>query len=195
MKSTTATIILNWNCASDTLKCVDSLLMQTTPPDLIVVDNASGDNSVEVITQYIRARPDAPIYLIANPVNSGFAGGINTGITHALKSKYTYIGSLNPDATADKKWVESLVDELRRHQDAGIVTGILARTDKKHLDTTGEQYTTWGIPGPRMRDGLLKDVPKQAEYIFGATGGAFIARGRVRHHNRLVHTQFILNFH
>lgn len=127
----------------------------------------------------MRSKPDNSIRLIENSVNSGFTGGINIGIRAALEGDYDYIGTLNPDATADAKWVKMLTEELALHQDTGIVTGILARTDKKTLDTTGDFYTTWGIPGPRGRGGLMVDAPRKTEYVFGATGGGFIARSEV----------------
>ncbi|MBH2007647.1 glycosyltransferase family 2 protein [Candidatus Saccharibacteria bacterium] len=173
-----AIIILNWNCAEDSIECANSLLGQTVVPDIIFVDNNSSDDSVERIEEYIRQKGDS-ITLIKNPVNSGFTGGINVGVRTALKKEYEFIGTLNPDATADSRWVEYLTNEFTVDKSIGITTGILARTDKKTLDTSGDFYTTWGIPGPRGRDGLISDAPQQHEYIFGATGGGFIAQSEV----------------
>lgn len=174
-----AIIVLNWNSASDTIHCATSLLNQTNElPDVILVDNASSDNSVKKLTAFSKNHKDRVIF-IRNDKNVGFAGGINTGISYALEKNYTFIGTLNPDATADALWSHCLLGELTSHPDTGIATGILARQDKKHIDTTGEQFPIWGIPGPRGRDGLLINAPKKSEYIFGATGGGFIARADV----------------
>lgn len=190
-----AIVILNWNCAEDTLKCADSLLDQEDGvPDILIVDNASSDNSIEIIKKYIKSKPDDSIKLIENSVNSGFTGGINVGVKTALKNNYKYIGTLNPDAVADKRWVASLINELDQDEITGIATGILARTDKKTLDTTGDFYTTWGIPGPRGRDGLLVNAPNKAEYIFGATGGGFIARSKVFHEVGILDEKLFMYF-
>lgn len=193
-KNRLAIIVLNWNGADDTLACVESLMAQTTVPDIILVDNFSSDDSVERFESYITGHPDSSIYLIKNPVNSGYAGGENVGIRYALSEGYAYIGTLNPDATADQRWTHALVDELDTHPGLGIVTGILARSDRKTVDSTGDFYTTWGIPGPRGRDGLLVDAPKEPEYIFGATGGGFVARREVFEKIGLFDEKFFMYF-
>lgn len=176
VKNRLAIIVLNWNGADDAIECMDSLLAQALVPDIILVDNFSSDDSVERLENYIAAHSDASIHFVKNPINAGYAGGENVGIRYALEAGYDYIGTLNPDATADQNWTSALTDELDAHPGLGIATGILARNDRKTIDSTGDFYTTWGIPGPRGRDGLLSEAPKEPEYIFGATGGGFIAR-------------------
>ncbi len=171
-----AIVVLNWNGADDAIACIESLGAQNDEmPDIILVDNDSHDDSVAVLDKYIRDSK-ATIHFIKNDVNSGFTGGNNVGFTYALQQGYEYIGTLNPDASADASWTTSLIAELTSHEDTVIATGILARSDKKHVDSSGDFYTTWGIPSPRGRDSLLADAPKEAGYVFGSTGGGFIAR-------------------
>ena len=171
-----AIIVLNWNGADDTLNCVESLQQQTLQPEIIIVDNNSSDDSVERFEDHVKSqKKDAPI-LIKNSQNLGFAGGINTGLVHARKQGFEYIGVLNPDAIADKKWCQALVDELSSHPKCGIATGILQRRDGKTLDTTGDFYTTWGLPGPRNRDEPVENAPSKPGEVFGATGGGAIYR-------------------
>lgn len=189
-----AIIVLNWNGADDAMACMDSLVAQQGEmPDIILVDNNSSDDSVATLEKY-RKKSTAQIHFIENDVNSGFTGGNNVGLTYALERGYEYIGTLNPDATADNHWVSSLVGELEARPEVGIATGILARHDRLHIDTTGEQYTTWGIPGPRGRDGLLADAPQEAEYIFGSTGGGFIARASMLRDIGLFDEKFFMYF-
>ena len=171
-----AIIVLNWNGADDALNCVESLQQQTLRPEIIIVDNNSSDDSVERFEDHVKSqKKDAPI-LIKNSQNLGFAGGINTGLVHARKQGFEYIGVLNPDAIADKKWCQALVDELSSHPKCGIATGILQRRDGKTLDTTGDFYTTWGLPGPRNRDEPVENAPSKPGEVFGATGGGAIYR-------------------
>ena len=174
-----AIIVLNWNSADDTLNCVESLQQQTLRPEIIIVDNNSSDDSVERFEDHVKSqKKDAPI-LIKNSQNLGFAGGINTGLVYARKQGFEYIGVLNPDAIADKKWCRALVDELSSQPKCGIVTGILQRRDGKTLDTTGDFYTTWGLPGPRNRDEPVKNAPSKPGEVFGATGGGAIYRAAI----------------
>jgi len=174
-----AIIVLNWNGADDTLNCVESLQQQTLRTEIIIVDNNSSDDSVERFEDHIKSqKKDAPI-LIKNSQNLGFAGGINTGLVYAKEHNFEYIGVLNPDAIADKKWCRALVDELSTHLDCGIATGIMQRRDGKTLDTTGDFYTTWGLPGPRNRDEPVKNAPSKPGEVFGATGGGAIYRAAI----------------
>ena len=174
-----AIIVLNWNGADDTLNCVKSLQQQTLRPEIIIVDNNSSDDSVERFEDHIKSqKKDAPI-LIKNSQNLGFAGGINTGLIYAKEHNFKYIGVLNPDAIADKNWCRALVDELSSQPKCGIATGILQRRDGKTLDTTGDFYTTWGLPGPRNRDEPVKNAPSKPGEVFGATGGGAIYRAAI----------------
>lgn len=171
-----AIIVLNWNGADDTLNCVESLQQQTLRPEIVIVDNNSSDDSVERFEDHIKSqKKDAPI-LIKNSQNLGFAGGINTGLVHARKQGFEYIGVLNPDAIADKHWLKSLYTELTSHPSAGIATGLLLRRDGNTIDTSGDFYTTWGLPGPRNRDEPTVNAPNQPGEIFGATGGGALYR-------------------
>lgn len=173
-------IVLNWNGADDSIACIDSLCAQHADiPDIILVDNASSDDSVERFEEYIVQHKKTHIQLIKSETNTGFAGGINQGITAALERGYEYIGTLNPDATADENWARALIDELERHKDAGLIGGQLQRSDKKTLDSTGDFYTTWGIPGPRGREQSVETAPTESEAVFGVTGGGFIARAEL----------------
>ena len=130
---------------------------KTNPkPTIVIVDNNSSDNSVAVFEEYISSHKKEKIILLKNSDNLGFAGGINTGLIYALKNNFEYIGVLNPDAIADKNWCESLTYQLLKYPQCGIATGILQRRNSKTLDTTGDFYTTWGLPGPRNRDELIK---------------------------------------
>ena len=166
-----AIIVLNWNGADDTLNCVESLQQQTLRPEIIIVDNNSSDDSVERFEDHVKSqKKDAPI-LIKNSQNLGFAGGINTGLVYAKEHNFEYIGVLNPDAIADKHWLKSLYTELTSHPSAGIATGLLLRRDGNTIDTSGDFYTTWGLPGPRNRDEPTANAPDQPGEIFGATGG------------------------
>ena len=174
--SNLAIIVLNWNGADDTLDCVRSLQSQSLKPFIIVVDNNSSDDSVFQIENFISDSSSDDILLIKNDNNLGFAGGINTGLKFALNNSYEFVGLLNPDAAADKDWCKEIVAELKKHPETGIATGLLLREDGKTVDSSGDLYTTWGLPGPRNRDEPTENAPKEPGYVFGATGGGAIYR-------------------
>lgn len=174
-----AIIVLNWNGSDDAIECIKSLTSQTLKPAIIIVDNNSSDNSVDIFESYIASHQKEDITLIKNPRNLGFAGGINTGLRYALTQKFEFVGVLNPDAVADTNWCKSLLSELSGHDGCGIVTGLLARRDGKTIDSSGDFYTTWGLPGPRGRDEPIKNAPDKPGEVFGATGGGAIYRAAI----------------
>jgi len=189
-----AIVVLNWNCADDAIKCTESLLAQDLVPDILLVDNFSKQDSIDELERYVAKKNDAHIVFLKNGINSGYTGGNNVGFRYALENDYDYIGTLNPDAVADKSWTKELYIVLDTNQEVGIVAGILARSDKKHTDSTGDSYTTWGIPSPRGRDKLLEEAPKEGEYIFGATGGGFIARASLMQEIGLLDERFFMYY-
>lgn len=191
----TAIVVLNWNSFDDTINCIESLISQTTVPDIIVVDNNSSDNSKDMLQSYVSENDNSQVTLILNSVNSGYSGGINVGIRDALDKGYHYIGTLNPDAIADRHWTSELLQTLTStKQPCGIATGLMAKSNHTSIDTTGEQYSIWGIPGPRFRDQPIDIAPNTEEYIFASTGGGFIARADMLREIGLFDEKFFMYF-
>lgn len=172
-----AIMVITWNNSDDSIECLESLCAQegVDTLTLLSIDNASSDDSVQNI-HYFASTKNADIQQIQTGYNGGTAGGFNAGIKWAIEHDYEYIGTLNADAIADPHWAANLVKELADHTDTGLATGLLLRRDGKTIDTSGDFYTTWGLPGPRNRDGARSEAPTEAGYIFGSTGGGFIAK-------------------
>ena len=161
-------VVLNWNGIEDTKECLDSLFKQSYGNyKIAVVDNGSIDDSVQQLKGIQKLHPDLTI--IENGENRGFAGGVNSGIQYAIDNNFDAVALFNNDAIADKDRLKELVSDLR--DDTGIVTGLLLHRDGKTIDSTGDFYTTWGIPSPRNRGSLANKIPESG-YVFGASGGA-----------------------
>lgn len=102
-------IILNYNGINDTIECLDSLKQISYDNyEVIVVDNASSDNSSEAL----RKRDD--IKFIEADKNYGFAEGNNIGACHA---KGELICLLNNDTVVDKDFLKEMISTM---QDAGV---------------------------------------------------------------------------
>ncbi|WP_165900660.1 WecB/TagA/CpsF family glycosyltransferase [Microbispora triticiradicis] len=83
--------------------------------ELVVVDNASGDDTVDVVRG---AAPGARI--VAREENDGFAGGCHAGARIARGGHLLFV---NPDAELEPGAVTALLDAARRHPHAGIIGG------------------------------------------------------------------------
>ncbi|MEO7905055.1 MAG: glycosyltransferase family 2 protein [Candidatus Saccharimonadales bacterium] len=173
-----AIIILNWNGIGDTVACLDSLESQSYKTySITVIDNGSVDNSVKILKKYIADHTNSRLNLICNKSNLGFAGGVNIGIRYALENNFDAIALLNNDATADKDWLAELVDVFD-DKEVGISTCLLLHEDGKTIDSTGEQYSKWGLPFPRNR-GVHHASANPSGLTFGATGGATLYRAEM----------------
>ena len=172
-----AIMVITWNNSADSIECLESLLKQTRKKiTLLSIDNHSTDDSPEKLQQFIATKPKADIRFIETGYNGGTAGGFNAGVKWAIENNFEYIGTLNADAIADADWAEQLARQLDTHPKAGLATGLLLRRDGETIDTSGDFYTTWGLPGPRNRNQKRKAAPQQPGDVFGSTGGGFIAR-------------------
>jgi GT2 family glycosyltransferase len=110
-------IVLNWNGKDVVGPCLASLARVTDPPlEVIVVDNASSDGSVEIV------RREAPrAELIVNERNLLFAGGNNVGLRRAIERGGRLFLLLNNDTEVDSSFAARLVEALGRDASAGIV--------------------------------------------------------------------------
>lgn len=98
-------IVLNWNGKHDTIECIKSLQkLDYQNYDIVIVDNASTDNSVADIEKIFSG-----ITFIKNDKNLGFTGGFNVGIQFAISQNSDYILCLNNDTILDKHCITELV--------------------------------------------------------------------------------------
>lgn len=173
----TAIVVLNWNGIEDTVQCLDSLRSQSFDNyKIVVVDNGSRADSVERLKAYKKQYPNN-VEVIYNEKNLGFAGGVNTGIRHALDNEYDHIALFNNDAIADTEWLTQLVKAFD-NEEVGISTGLLLHEDGKTIDSTGDWYSVWGLPFPRNR-GENTVFANKSGLVFGASGGATLYRSSV----------------
>lgn len=127
-----AVIILNWNGAKLLRRFLPSV-MTNTDPDLariIVVDNGSTDNSLEVLKNEF---PDVEV--MAFDSNYGFAGGYNKAIA-GVDNKYVVL--LNSDVETPGGWLNPLYEFLETHPHVGAVQPkIMSYNDKTKFEYAG----------------------------------------------------------
>jgi GT2 family glycosyltransferase len=100
-----AIVLVNWNTADHTLRCIASVRSSRAQDYRIyVVDNASADDSVRRLTGL-----GEDVRLIANPRNDGWAGGVNIGVGAALSDGCDYIFLLNNDAEVRDDTIDRLL--------------------------------------------------------------------------------------
>ncbi|HYR90741.1 MAG TPA: glycosyltransferase family 2 protein [Terriglobia bacterium] len=132
MSPAVSVIIVNLNRRDLLGRSLESLWKQTLSDfEVIVVDNASSDGSLELL----QSLGDARLQVVALSSNKGFAGGCNAGIARA---KGLYIATLNNDAEAEPRWLEELVAGIESNPGVGMCASkILFHGDRNRIDKAG----------------------------------------------------------
>ena len=110
-------VILNHNGKQLTVKCLKSVLNSPYPKkDILLVDNASADGSVEHLSALF-----PQILIIENRENLGVAGGRNRGFREAVRRGNKYALSLDNDAYIDPHLIDELVATAESDPKIGVV--------------------------------------------------------------------------
>jgi N-acetylglucosaminyl-diphospho-decaprenol L-rhamnosyltransferase len=124
---------------------------------LVIVDNASGDGSAELIEAAIRERGwQDRVELLRSPVNGGFSAGNNLAIRPALAGAAPprYVLLLNPDTVVRPGAIETLWRFLEEHPRVGIAGSRLEDEDGT------QQHSRYRFPSLWSEvDGLLSFGP------------------------------------
>lgn len=111
-------IVVTYNNLEFTKACLHSLAVYSDYPalEIIVVDNASSDGSVDYLKAWLADNPGHQVIL--NDDNRGFAAANNQGL---LRAKGEYLVLLNNDAFVTPGWVATLINHLRRDPTIGLI--------------------------------------------------------------------------
>src|SRR5271163_4805379 len=168
--------IVTYNSGRFIKRCLESVLAQKYPAkDVIVIDNASTDGTVDILVQF-----QDVCRLFYNDENIGFAAAQNQAI--ALSSG-DWVLTLNPDVLLLPHFIQSLVEAGQIDPKVGTVCGKLLTIratfdlpDKQLVDSTGIYFT----PMLRHLDRGSQEVDNghylNFEYVFGATAAAALYR-------------------
>ena len=166
-------VIPNYNGIKYIAACLESIYSGTEKNiEIIVVDNASSDGSLELIKEKF-----PKVRLIENSENTGFSRAVNQGI---LASKTPYVILLNNDTRAGL----SFVHELEKAMDSdGRLFSASARMmslyDKDIIDDAGDFYCALGwafARGKGKRIGSQNGKYNNDCNIFASCAGAAIYR-------------------
>ncbi|MBU2566764.1 glycosyltransferase family 2 protein, partial [Patescibacteria group bacterium] len=137
MKSKISTVVPTFNGYPKNKKCIESLLNQSlTPFEIIVVDNASDDDTKNLSKikgiKYFRLDE-----------NTGVTGGRNYGISKVSK-KADYVLIFDHDMYADKNMIKKMVELAESDPKIGIVTPkIYYWEDKTRIWSAGTGINLW----------------------------------------------------
>lgn len=133
-------IVLNWRRPAETIRCLESLgRADLRGARTLVVDNGSGDGSVERIRERFPAQR-----ILALPQNTGYAGGNNAGIAAALADGAGAVLLLNNDTEVAPDFLEPLLWTLNADRRIAAVSSAILRMDHRDLLDVAYLSLYWG---------------------------------------------------
>lgn len=167
-------ILVNFRGTDDTIEAIRHLGELDWPQDkleIVVVENASGDDSAE------RIRAAAPhAKLIVSKTNDGFAGGCNRGVA---ASSGEFVALLNNDARPDKAWIKAAIAKFAESDDIGAVASRVLDWDGKLVDFIGSAMTWYGMGYKPFTAEAIPKTPEVPQDVLFGTGAAMFVRRSV----------------
>ena len=149
-------IIVSYNTAYLIADCLASVeASHGMEKEIFVVDNASSDKSVELITTRFPA-----VKIIANQENKGFGPANNQGL---LVCNGRYVIFLNPDTTIAQDTLQRAVSYMDENQRIGLAGAKILNPDGSLQPSVSYKY-----PGEKFATGELTGLPGEIACVLGA---------------------------
>lgn len=160
----------------------ETLLIQSRfIEEIIIIDNASTDGSIEFIEEFISSSNyPINIVLIKNEENLGFAPAVNQGIRIA---KSEYIFSINNDVELEWNCIEEILKSMDESISLGenpfsIQSKMIQHYNRKLIDDAGDEYTILAWT-KKMGDGQPIEKYADKREIFSSCAGSALYRKSV----------------
>lgn len=150
MKALLSCVILNYNDAKTTEKLVKQIVDYKIWHQIIVVDNASADDSLERL-RILEKRYGAKLKVLSADRNGGYGYGNNLGVRYAAaQGGATHVLIANPDVVFSEQSLKAMLAVFAHHPKVGIVTTRIRDARFSDLKTAGrceplpENSSAWG---------------------------------------------------
>jgi GT2 family glycosyltransferase len=168
-------VIVSWNGKELLRKCLTTLYQNTSNVrcEVMVVDNASIDGSVEMLNQEF-----PKVHVIKNANNEGFSIANNQGICYALTKGSKYILLLNNDVEiTDRNWLQELIEVSEFDSKVGVVGCKLLYPDGRIQHAGG--VVTLRVPYNRGEEQKDCGQYNKIEFMDYITGAVLLIRSDV----------------
>lgn len=168
-------IVVNWNNHSDTLACLKSISeLDYDSVETILIDNGS---SAEDVAALRRGRGD--VRLIELPINSGYVGGNNLGLSLAKDLGAEYALLLNNDAVVAPSLLSQLIREASGDKTVAVVGPTVYYFAQPELIWSAGGSIDWKRGRTSMLQRGVEDsekLPMEAHPVDFVTGCALLVR-------------------
>ena len=170
-------VVVAWDDADVLADCLAALEAQDHPElEVVVVDNASADATLEVARRHVDAARRHPVRIVANERNEGLCGAVNRVLAAGTRAAVLLV---NPDAVLAPDAVRLLAAELGADPRCGSVQPRLLRPvagGPDAIDTTGHVRTRPRLTLNRGQGRPASEHAPSAGEVAGASGAAVLHR-------------------
>lgn len=165
-------VVVNYEGGRGVEACLASLMDDATPTrELIVVDNASRDDSLERIERFAAGRDD--VRVVRSGTNVGYAAGVDLALP---RCRGRYVAVLNMDLVAEPGWLGPLVEHLDRHAEVAAVNPLVTLADGSRVNAAGQWVHRTGLGFNRDLGRARASVGDAPFPVAGLNGAAFVVR-------------------
>lgn len=161
-RSNVSVIVVNYNCYSTLNECLRSILLSRGVEELLLVDNASTDGSMELVEK----NTDARLKIIRLKRNVGLAKARNLAAAKAIGH---YLAFTDADSKVDREWLQEPCILLETYKAIGAVQcKILSYKHPNKISYTGVGLEGWNwkdMPKDRLNSYHRKLFPIGAAFI------------------------------
>jgi GT2 family glycosyltransferase len=177
-------VVVNYNGKRFLSACLNSIYCQTYFPfEVIMVDNASHDGSIEYVQQNF-----PQVKIIAQSTNLGFAGGTNAGIQQAVGE---FILTLNNDTILTPNFIDELAKTMVSDPFVGMCASKMILPDGR-INSTAICISRSGAAWDRGLGEPDNGQYNVIEEVFGPCAGAALYRCRMLDEIGLFDVDFFL---
>lgn len=129
-------------------KCVDSLLTGGDEVEIIIVNDGSRDDTINIANGYAEKYPD--IVKVIDKENGGHGSGVNAGMANSTGLYYKVVDS---DDWLDDNALASLLSKIREHKEKGTLPDLYVTNFIYDKVSEGTQYVS--AYGDKMPEGQI----------------------------------------
>jgi len=134
-------------------RCFSSLRNSVVPLHVVVIDNASPDNTVEFIQNNY-----PKFHLIKSDKNLGFGRANNLGMRYALNNGANYVFLLNQDAWIEPNTISDLINIHQLNKTYGILSPMHINAERNAIEKGLMHYIAdYKLTDPKLIDDLYWD--------------------------------------
>jgi GT2 family glycosyltransferase len=187
-------IVLNWNNAAVTARCLRGVFrLDGGPFQVVLVDNGSTDDSCQTL-----ARRFPSIEIVKLPTNLGYGGGNNQGLRHVLKGTPGYVLILNNDVLPAKDMVTRLARALEADPRTAMVGPKILCAKPAHTVFSAGSFVEW-TRGDVRHQGMFESLEawpdqdgiQQVDFLAGC---GMLVRGSFIREAGFLDEEYFLNF-